>query len=326
MKRRKFITLLGVATAAWPLAAQAQVAQQRSVPLIGLLSGLSSGRGVNDFLQGLKESGFVEGQNVKIESRFASGHYDQLPVLAAELMEKKVAVIATLGENAAKAAQAASGGVIPVVFSLGDDPVSLGLVASLNRPGRNVTGSISVGHTLGPKRVELLREFLPNASTVALLTNPKQPREFERRDVENKVRTVGWQLRYLTASSIDDFDEVFKALVRDRIGGLIIANETFFFSEIGRLASLASNYAVPALGPLRAFPDAGGLMSYGAPIPEVTRMAGVYTGRVLKGDKPAELPVMQPTKFELVINGKAAKELNLTIPITLQVAADEVID
>jgi putative tryptophan/tyrosine transport system substrate-binding protein len=212
------------------------------------------------------------------------------------------------------------------VFSLGDDPVALGLVATINRPGANITGSISVGHTLGPKRVELLREFLPNAGTIALLTNPKQPREFERRDVENKVRTVGWQLRYLTASSIDDFDHAFKMLISDRVEGLIIANETFFFSEIARLASLASNYGVPAIGPLRAFPDAGGLMSYGAHIPDVTRYAGVYTGRVLKGSKPADLPVMQPSRFELVINGKAAKQLNLAIPVTLQVAANEVIE
>jgi putative ABC transport system substrate-binding protein len=200
------------------------------------------------------------------------------------------------------------------------------LVTSLNRPGANITGSISIGHTLGPKRVELLREVLPHARTIALLTNPSQPREFERRDVENKVQTVGWQLRYLTASSTDDFDVAFKALVRDRIDGLIIGNETFFFSEIGRLASLASSFGVPAIGPLRAFADAGGLMSYGAPIPEVARMAGMYTGRVLRGDKPAELPVMQPSKFELVVNAKAAARLNLVIPVTLQVAADEVIE
>jgi putative tryptophan/tyrosine transport system substrate-binding protein len=321
MKRRALITLLGGA-AAWPLAARAQ---QKPIPLIGLLSGIAPGKYVSDFLRGLKEVGFVDGQNVAIEYRFASGRYDKLPGLVTELIDKKVVVIATLGENAAKAAQA-SNGVTPVVFSMGDDPVLLGLVASLNRPGANITGSISVGHTLGPKRVELLREVLPHASTIALLTNPRQPREFERRDVENKVRTVGWQLRYLTASSIDDFDEVFQTLVHERIDGLIIGNETFFFSEIGRLASLASNFGVPAIGPLRAFTDAGGLMSYGASIPEVTRMAGVYTGRVLKGIKPAELPVMQPSKFELVINGKAAKELNIAIPITLQVAADEVIE
>jgi putative ABC transport system substrate-binding protein len=326
VRRREFITLLGGA-AVWPLAARAQhQPQQKSIPSIGLLSGLSPGRTIDAFLEGLKESGFVDGQNVDIEYRFASGHYNQLPALAEELVAKKVAVIATLGENAAKAAQAASGGAIPVVFSLGDDPVSLGLVASLNRPGGYITGSISVGHTLGPKRVELLREFLPNGHTLALLTNPKQPREFERRDVENKVRTVGWQLHYLTASSTDEFDEVFKVVVREGIDGLIIGNETFFFSEIGRLAVLASSYRVPTIGPLRAFSDAGGLMSYGAHIPDVTRYGGIYTGRVLNGTKPSDLPVMQPSRFELVINAKAAKALNLAIPVTLQVAADEVIE
>jgi putative ABC transport system substrate-binding protein len=249
-----------------------------------------------------------------------------LPALAAELLDKKVAVIATFGENAAKTAQAASGGTVPVVFSLGDDPVSLGLVASLNRPGANITGSSSIGHTLGPKRVELLRELLPRASTIALLTNPKQPREFERRDIESKVRAVGWELRYVTASSVGEFDPVFAKLAEDRIDGLIIANETFFFSEIGQLAALASKHRVPAIGPLRAFADAGGLISYGAHIPDVTRQAGVYTGRVLKGSRPAELPVMQPSRFELVINGKTAKALGLAIPVTLQVAADEVIE
>jgi putative tryptophan/tyrosine transport system substrate-binding protein len=278
VKRRAFMALL-CGTAAWPHLGRAQ---QATMPTIGFLSGISPGATVNAFLQGLKESGFVEGQNVAIEYRFASGQYDRLPALATELVRRKVTAIATFGENAAKAAQAASAGVIPVVFALGDDPVSLGLVASLNRPGANITGSISVGHTLGPKRVELLREFLPNGNTLALLTNPKQPREFERRDVENKVRTVGWQLRYLTASSPEEFDDVFKTVVRDRIDGLIIANETFFFSEIGRLAALSSNYRVAAIGPLRAFADAGGLVSYGANIPDATRYAGIYTGRVLK--------------------------------------------
>jgi putative ABC transport system substrate-binding protein len=322
MNRRQFMAMLGV-TAAWPAVARAQ---QRSMPTVGLLSGLRPGATVDGFLRGLKESGFVEGQNVAIEYRFASGRYDRLPGLAAELVDKKVAVIATFGENAAKAAQAASGGIVPIVFSLGDDPVSLGLVASLGQPGANITGSSSIGHTLGPKRVELLREFLPSAGTIALLTNPKQPREFERRDVESKVQAVGWELRYVTASSVDEFDEVFAKLVRDRIDGLIIANETFFFSEIGRLASLASKHGVPAIGPLRAFADAGGLISYGAHIPDVTRQAGVYTGRVLKGNRPAELPIMQPSRFELVINAKSAKALGLAIPVTLQVAADEVIE
>jgi putative ABC transport system substrate-binding protein len=200
-----------------------------------------------------------------------------------------------------------------------------GRVASFNRPGGNISGSTSIGHTLGPKRVELLREMLPKANTIALLTNPKQPREFERRDVEEKTRAVGWQLKYLAASSVGEFDNVFATLVNERIGALIIANETFFFSQIRTLAALASRHAVPAVGPLRAFADAGGLMSYGASIPEVARQAGIYIGRVLKGVKPADLPVVQPTKFELVINLKAAKALGLEIPTALLVRADEVI-
>ena len=322
LARREFITLL-YSAAAWPVVARAQ---QKPMPTIGFLSGISRSPVVDDFLRGLKESGFVEGQNVAIEYRFASGQYDKLPGLAAELVDKKVAVIATFGENAAKAAQAASGSIVPIVVALGDDPVSLGLVTSLNRPGGNITGSISIGHTLGPKRVELLRELLPRASTIALLTNPKQPREFERRDVESKVRAVGWELRYVTASSVEEFDQVFAKLAQDRTDGLIIANETFFFSQIGRLAALATKHRVPAIGPIRAFADAGGLISYGANIPDVTRHAGIYAGRVLKGSRPAELPVMQPSRFELVINGKTAKALGLAIPVTLQVAADEVIE
>jgi putative ABC transport system substrate-binding protein len=270
--------------------------------------------------------GFVEGQNVDIEYRFADGYYDRLAALAADLVDKRVAVIATIGENAAKAAQIASDGRIPVVFSMGDDPVSLGLVTSISRPSGNITGSISIGHTLGPKRVELLRELLPTANIFALLTNPSQPREFERRDVAEKVRALGLQLRYLGASSVTDFDRVFSTMISDRIDGLIIANETFFFSEIKTLATFASRFKVPTIGPLRAFAEAGGLTSYGANIPEVFRQAGVYVGRVLRGIKPADLPIMQPSRFELVINAKAAKALGLTVPVTLQVAADEVIE
>src|SRR5262245_30891291 len=322
MRRRQFISLLGGAALAWPLAARAQ-----PTPIVGLLSGVSAaGTPSAAYREGLKESGFVEGQNVAIEYRFADGRYDRLPAFASELVNKRVAVIATMGENAAKAAQVASGGVTPVVFAIGDDPVTLGLVTSFNRPGGNITGSISIGHTLGPKRVELLREMLPKANTIALLTNPKQPREFERKDVEEKTRAVGWQLKYLAASSVGEFDTVFATLVSERIGALIIANETFFFSEIRTLAALASRYAVPAVGPLRAFADAGGLMSYGANIPEVVRQAGIYIGRVLKGAKPADLPVVQPTKFELVINHKAAKALRIEVPPTLLARADEVIE
>jgi putative ABC transport system substrate-binding protein len=323
MKRREFITLLGGA-AAWPLAARAQ---RSALPVIGLLRASPPGASfLAGFQQGLKEAGFVEGRNIVIEYRFGDGQYDQLPALAAELANKRVAVITAFGENAAKAAQAASAGAIPIVFALGDDPVPLGLVAGINRPGGNITGATSIGHVLGPKRLEWLREIVPKSTTIALLTNPKQPREFERQEVEEQTRVLGWQLRYLAASSVADFDTVFARLVNEQIGALIIANDSFFFSEIGRLASLASRHAVPTVGPLRAFADAGGLMSYGANIPDINRQAGIYVGRILKGEKPADLPVLQPTKFELVINLKAAKALGLTVPLTLQAVADELIE
>jgi putative ABC transport system substrate-binding protein len=311
MKRRKFIALVGGAAAAWPLGARAQ---KPAMPVVGLLGGSAAGPTLAAFKQGLQEAGFIEGQNVSFDSRFAVGQYERLPALAADLVTKRVAVIATFGENAAKAAQVSSRGAIPILFALGDDPVALGLVTSFNQPGGNITGSTSIGHTLGPKRVELLRELVPKATAIALLTNPKQPREFERREVEEKVRTIGWRLQYLTASSVGELDAVFATAASERIGALIIANETFFFSEIRRIAALASSHAVPAIGPLRAFADAGGLMSYGASIPEVVRQTGVYTGRVLKGSKPADLPVVQPTKFELVINLKTAKALGLDVP------------
>jgi putative ABC transport system substrate-binding protein len=323
MKRREFIAGVGTA-AAWPLAARAQ---RSALPVMGFLRDSPPAASfLAGLQQGLKEAGFIDGQNVAIEYRFADGEYDRLPALAADLVNKHVAVIAAMGENAALAAQAASAGAIPIVFAFGDDPVALGLVASINRPGGNITGSTTIGHILGPKRVELLREFVPKATTIALLTNPKQPREFERRDVEEKTRAVGWQLRYLAASSIGEFDAVFATLLNEGIGALIIGNESFFFSEIGRLASLSSRHAVPAIGPLRGFADAGGLMSYGANIPEMYRLTGIYAGRILKGEKPAELPIWQPTKFELVINLRAAKALGLAVPPSILVRADEVIE
>jgi putative ABC transport system substrate-binding protein len=273
MRRREFIAGLGSAAASSVVAQ----AQQAAVPVIGLLRhSPPAGSILAGFQEGLKEAGFVEGRNVVVEYRFGTDQYDQLPTLAADLVHKRVAVIAALGENAAKAAQTASAGAIPIVFALGDDPVALGLVASINRPGGNITGVTSIGQVLGPKRLEWLREIVPKTTTIALLTNPKQPREFERREVEEQTRALGWQLRYLAASSIGEFDTVFERLANEQIGALVIGNEAFFFSEIGKLASLASRHAVPAVGPLRDFADAGGLMSYGANIPELNRQVGVY--------------------------------------------------
>jgi putative tryptophan/tyrosine transport system substrate-binding protein len=326
IRRRQFLTLLGGAAVVLPLAARAQ---QPATPVIGLLSGVSAAPFaplVEGFRSGLRETGYFESRNLTIEYRWADGKYDRLPALAANLVEKRVAVIFTMGENAAKAAQAASAGVIPIVFALGDDPVTLGLVNSLNRPGANITGMTSIGHSLGPKRVELIREFIPTANAIALLVNPKHPRESERQEIEDKARTFGWQLRVLGASSTEEFASVFATLVTERIGALVIGDETLFFSESRTLASLAVRHSVPAIGPLRSFADAGGLMSLGTNIPEMDRQAGIYVGRILKGEKPANMPVMQPTRFQLVINLKTAKALSLPVPPTLQVAADEVIE
>jgi putative ABC transport system substrate-binding protein len=327
MQRRKFITLLGGAAVAWPVASRAQ---QAPMPVVGLLGGMSAAGAAEATLpglrHGLKEIGFFEGQNVAFEHRYADGRYERLPELAADLVNKQVTVIAAMGENAARAAQAASGGAIPIVFGIGEDPVALGLVGSINRPGGNITGSISIGPTLGPKRVELLHELIPKATSVALLINPKQPREFEAKDVEEKAHAFGWQFRRLAASHESEFDAVFKTLVSEGTGGLIITNDAFFFGAIRRLAALASRHALPAIGPLRAFADAGGLMSYGASIPEVWRNVGIYAGRIIKGAKPSELPVMLPSKWDLVINLRAAKVLSLDVPATLIARADEVIE
>jgi putative ABC transport system substrate-binding protein len=323
--RREFIAALGSAVFQWPLAARAQ---QPAIPIVGMLSGVSAsaGNALAAVQAGLKESGFVEGQNVAFEYRFANGHYDQLPALAADLVDRHVTVIATIGENATIAAKIASAGRIPIVFAMGDDPVALGVVTSMNRPDGNITGSTSIGHSLGPKRVELLHELLPASRVVALLSNPEQASKFERKNIEEKVEAIGLRVRYLAASSVAEFETAFTTLVSEQIDGLIIANETYYFSEIRTLASFASRYRVPTIGPLRAFADSGGLMSYGANIPDVARQTGIYVGRVLKGDKPSDLPVVQPSRFEFVINLKAAKALGLTVPQSLQVAADEVIE
>ena len=328
MKRRQVIAGLGGIAAAWPVVARAQ----QAMPVIGFLSGVRAG-GLSDaaFHQGLKESGFVVGQNVAIEYRWAEGQYERLPALATDLINMRVTVIATFGDAAALAAKAAraataNGLTIPIVFSLGGDPVAAGLVTSLNRPSDNITGSTSINQSLGPKRVELLREFVPSANAIALLTNPNSPRESERKDIEEKAHAFGWPLRVLTASSPSDFASVFATLVGERIGGLIVTGDTVFLGSSKSLAAFAIRHAVPTVGPLRAFAEAGGLISYGPSIPDVMRQAGVYAGRVIKGTKPADLPVMQPSKFELVINLITAKVLDLTVPPTLLARADEVIE
>ena len=325
MRRREFITLLGSA-GAWPLRARAQ---QPAMPVIGVL--VSRGAGddphlLTAFRQGLNDVGYVEGQNATTEYRFAEGQYDRLPALAADLVRRQVSVIAALGTPAAPAAKAATTS-IPIVFTVGVDPVEVGLVAALSRPGGNLTGVTGLGVELGPKRLELLHELIPRATVIAALLNPSTTAaETQSRDLQASARTLGLDLHVLNAGGERDFDAVFANLMQLRAGGLVISNDPFFISRSEQLAALALRHAVPTIYQFRAFAAAGGLMSYGSNLTDLYRLAGVYTGRVLKGEKPADLPVQQSTKVELIINLKTARALGLTVPISLLGRADEVIE
>jgi putative tryptophan/tyrosine transport system substrate-binding protein len=326
MRRREFLTLLGGAAAACPLAARAQ---QAAMPVVGYLN--TRGPGDDPQLlaalrRGLKEVGYVEGQNVAIDYRFAENQYDRLPALAADLVRRQVAVIAANG-FAAQTAKAATA-TIPIVFVAGFDPVEVGLVPSLSRPGGNITGVSILDVELGPKRLELLHELVPTASMMAALVNPSDPIRAETisRDLQAAARALKLQLQVLYASSDRDFDAVFANLARLQAGGLVIGGEPFFNSRSEQLGALTSLHAVPAIYQLREFTAAGGLMSYGGSLTDAYRLVGVYASRVLKGEKPADLPVQQATKIELIINLKTAKALGLTVPITLLGRADEVIE
>jgi len=325
MRRREFIRILGGA-AAWPLSARAQ----QTTPVIGFLSSASHQsypHVVAAFRQGLKEIGYVEGQNIAIEYRWAEGQYDRLPLLAAELVRRQVAVIATTSTPAAFAAKAATT-TIPIVFELGFDPVALGLVASLNRPGGNLTGVTNLSVEVGVKQLELLHELVPNATTIALLVNPtnRTLAEVVSRDAQLAAGKLGLQLHVLHASTERDFDTVFATLAQPPVRALLIGADSFFISRSEQLAALAVRYAVPAGFNFREFVVAGGLMSYGGSFTDAHRLAGVYVGRILKGEKPADLPILQPTKFELAINLKTAKSLGLSVPTALLSSADEVIE
>jgi putative ABC transport system substrate-binding protein len=323
MKRREFVAGLAGAVA-WPLAARAQ----QPMPVIGFLSSAAPDRDagrLRAFRQGLSETGYVEGQNVAIEYRWAEEKNDRLPALAADLVRRQVTVI--VANNPAALPAKAATTTIPIVFTIGFDPVAAGLVASLNRPGGNLTGVTSLNLELGLKRLELMHEIVPGASIMAFLVNPTSPSaDTQLRDLQAPARTMGRQLHVLHASTERDFETAFATLVQLRAGGLVIGPDAFFNSRSEQLATLAVRHAVPAIFQFRAFAAAGGLVSYGGSLAELNRQSGVYTGRILKGEKPAELPVQQSTKVELIINLKTAKALGITVPDHLLRRADEVIE
>jgi len=328
MRRREFITLLGSAAAGWPLATRAE---QAVMPVIGFLNA-SSPDGYTErlraFRQGLKEAGYVDGENVAIEYRWAEGQFDRLPALADELVRRRVAVIAALGGPTQALAAKAAITTIPVVFLVGEDPVRLGLVASLARPGGNLTGINSFSSEIAAKRLNLLRELVPIATRVAVLVNPANASDSEMTATraEQAVRTMGLQIQVLKASTPGEIDAAFAAFAGERPDALLVGGDSFFNSRRVHLVHLASHHRVPTTYGSRAYPDVGGLMSYGTDTADAYRQAGVYIGHILKGAKPADLPVLQSTKLELVINHQTARMLGLTVPPTLLATADEVIE
>ena len=326
MRRREFITLLGAA-AAWPVAARAQ---QPAMPVLGFVNPTSAqswARPLSAFLKGLSQTGYVEGRNVAIEYRWAENRNDRLPAMVADLVRRQVSVIAATSTPAALAAKAATT-TIPIVFETGSDPIQLGLVGSLSRPGGNITGVTQLVQEVTPKMLELLHELLPTAHVMALLVNPTAPAlaQTYTSEVLAAAHSLGLELHVLNASSERDFDGVFAKVIELRAAGLVIGAEALFTSHSEQLAALAVHHAVPTIYKGREFAAAGGLMSYGSDITDSYRLAGVYTGRVLKGEKPADLPVQQATKIELYINLKTAKALGVTVPLPLSGRADELIE
>jgi putative ABC transport system substrate-binding protein len=327
MRRRQFITLLGGAAVVVPLAVRAQ---QPTVPVIGFLGSdspdLYADR-LRAFRQGLKEADYVEGQNVVIEYRWAEGRNDRLPMLAADLVRRQVAVIVTSTTPSALALKTATT-TIPVVFFVAGDPVALGLVASLNRPGGNFTGTTTLTLEVGSKWLQLLHEMVPTANSFGLLLNPTSPNlaEAQSRDLKAAARTLGLKIHVLQASTDSDIETGFASLVQLHAGGLVISSDSFFFTRSEQLATLATRHAMPAIFGFREFAVAGGLMSYGGNIADSHRWLGVYTGRILKGEKPADLPVQQSTKFELIINLKTAKALGIEVPLSMLMRVDETIE
>jgi putative tryptophan/tyrosine transport system substrate-binding protein len=327
LRRRNFITLIGGAAAAWPLAARAQ---QAAIPVVGFLNGASPselGSRVVAFRGGLAEKGYVEGRNVAIEYRWGLGEYERLPELAADLVRHPVAVIAaTGGVPSVRAANTATSS-IPIVFTMGADPVAFGLVASLNRPGGNVTGVTLISGEIVSKRIALLRDLLPRAKMLGVLVNSTTPASgAEAAVAERVVNTLGWQVKVLKVGREQDFDAAFQPLLRERVDALLVTTDPVFESQRDRIVALAAYHAIPTIYALREYALAGGLMTYGASVTDIYRQAGIYVGRILNGETAADLPVVQASKFELFINLKTAKSLGIEVPPTLLAVADEVIE
>ena len=327
MERRTFVTLLGGTAAAWPLGARGQPS---AMPVIGFLSSRSPAEAtavVNAFRSGLGEVGYFEGKNVTIEYRWAEGRYDRLPALAAELVNRQVSVIAATGGDVSALAAKAATTTIPIVFTAGGDAVKIGLVSSFNKPGGNITGVNLFFTEMGAKRLELLRLLIPDTTAIAMLVNPNNPTSsVDQNDVQAGARSIGVQVSVFAASRESEFEQVFDKITEQKLPALLIGDDPFLFSQRDQLVRLSARHAIPTIAFSREFADAGGLMSYGTSIVNGYRQTGFYVGRILKGDKAGDLPILQPTKFELVINLKTARALGLEVPPTLLARADEVIE